>query len=555
MIVAIFVISLFALKDLWGPKFYTSHDGQSHLARLYEFDRILKEGQFPPRWAGQFSGTRGYPVFIFAYPLPYWLAEGFHFAGFNLAESVKLVIVFSYFTSALGMYFLARELFKNSWAAFVSSILWSWAPYRFVKIFVTASLGEAVGFAFVPLVFLFVFRFSKKSTKKNFVALVFALAGLILSHLITLVIFFPLWFLFSFWLVSYSKKKKRIIKRWLVAILLAVGICSFYLIPAVWEAAYTYYTEIVSANYDQFVSFKKLLYSPWGYGAPGFGNDLTLRIGIAQWLAVFLSIFLIIKCTPVYYIYFIIKKKNKRKNLSLIIILLFNFFLSIFLMLEISKPIWVLFSPLQKVDTPWRFLALSVFTAAFLSGWLIANLKERKFLIFASMMLLILAFYGNRNHLRINDTIDYPDNYFKTYYWVGSGWNEYIPRWARKKPYQLPPEQKVEINQGDCRVEKLLQKSNLISFNLACRQKSEILIHNYYYPGWRLFVDGRELTEEVKENLKDFKKSKGLVLFSAPAGEFQVKLKFGETKLRLFADLLSIAAFSCLAFLIFKKTS
>ena len=94
--VLIAAISVFALKDLWGPQFYTSHDGQSHLARLYQYDRLLRDGQFPPRWAGQFAGERGYPVFVFAYPLPYAVGETFYLSGFNLAESLKLTISLFY---------------------------------------------------------------------------------------------------------------------------------------------------------------------------------------------------------------------------------------------------------------------------------------------------------------------------------------------------------------------------------------------------------------------------------------------------------------------------
>ena len=77
IIIFIVFITFIALRGLWGPQFFTSHDGQSHMARLYQYDKLLKDGQIPPRWAGEFAGQRGYPVFVFAYPLPYAVGELF----------------------------------------------------------------------------------------------------------------------------------------------------------------------------------------------------------------------------------------------------------------------------------------------------------------------------------------------------------------------------------------------------------------------------------------------------------------------------------------------
>lgn len=527
-IIFIIVISIFALKALWGPQFYTSHDGQSHLARLYQLDKVLKDGQFPPRWAGQFAGERGYPVFVFAYPLPYWTGEFFHILGLNLAESIKLVFGIFYIFSGVTMYWLVNAIFKNKWAGFMAAVLYLFAPYRFVKIFVTASLGESAAFAFIPLVLLSIYRFS-------LFGLVLSLAGLILTHIISLIMFLPLIVSFAFW--SLKKMKKL-----LLGSLLAFGLAAFYLVPAIWETRYTRYQEVLSKNYfQQFVEPVKLLYSKWGYGVPKIGQDeLSLQIGISQWLGVALGSCLII--------YFLIKKSN-RKKIFLAIIFFLNFILSIFLMLSVSKTVWNLLPPLQNVDTPWRFLSLSVFTTAFLGSWFIHNFKYKKLMIFISLLLLFLAFYSNRNHLRINAPVNYPDKYFETYYWVGSGWDEYRPVWI-KDSYHKPPKKLVEISKGNCEVDNQIKKSNLITFNLSCQEDSEILTHVAYYPGWRLFIDEMDLTQKMTANLE---KSSGLILFDVSQGNHQVALKFGETYLRLVADSITLLSVFIMFFTITKN--
>ncbi len=103
-------LGLFAMKTLRGPDFYDGHDAQAHIVRLYQYDRAFKDGQIPPRWAGGLLGKRGYPVFIFVYPLPYAISEGFHYLGLNLAQSLKLTFAGAYLISAIAMYFLLLNI-------------------------------------------------------------------------------------------------------------------------------------------------------------------------------------------------------------------------------------------------------------------------------------------------------------------------------------------------------------------------------------------------------------------------------------------------------------
>ncbi len=538
LIIFIIFILVIPLKALLGPQFYTSHDGQSHLARLYQLDKVIRDGQLPPRWAGQFAGERGYPVFIFAYPLPYWLAEVFYLSGFNLAESIKLVFALFYILSGLAMYWLVKELFKNQWAGFLAAVLYTWAPYRFVKIFVTASLGESMAFTFIPLILLAIYKFS-------LLGFALSLTALILTHLISLIMFLPLMGSFIFWILRVLKrdKKIRMAKRLWLGILLGLGLSAFYLLPAVWEKRYTRYAEVLAQNYfQQFVEPLKLLYSKWGYGVPKITPDgLSLQLGAAQWLVILSTL------TLVFLTFKKLKKQKKFFYLSLLV--LFNFWLSVFLMLAISKPLWDLLPPLQTVDTPWRFLGVLVFTSAFLGGWFIRELKSKTLMIFMFLFLLFLAFYGNRHHLRINAPINYDEKYFAHYYWVGSGWDEYRPKWL-KDTYHKPPKKLVEIINGSCKVSQETKKSNFIAFNLFCEGPAEVLVNGAYYPGWRLWVGEKEFTSQMIANLEE---SSGLILFKVQKGNHQIKLKFGETLLRLTADGISLFSLLVLIFLFLKR--
>jgi uncharacterized membrane protein YfhO len=59
-----------------------------------------------------------------------------------------------------------------------------------------------------------------------------------------------------------------------------------------------------------------------------------------------------------------------------------------------------------------------------------------------------------------------------------------------------------------------------------------ILFHHYYFPGWKVYVDGKE-TPISYEN--DF----GLMLFAVPPGEHRVLVMFGHTPPRFWGEFLS----------------
>lgn len=69
------IFSFPAVKSLLAPGGFTSHDLTHHVIRQISMDKLLSEGQFPPRWSGELNNGYGYPVFLFNYPLPAMVGE------------------------------------------------------------------------------------------------------------------------------------------------------------------------------------------------------------------------------------------------------------------------------------------------------------------------------------------------------------------------------------------------------------------------------------------------------------------------------------------------
>jgi hypothetical protein len=302
----------------------------------------------------------------------------------------------------------------------------------------------------------------------------------------------------------------------LLSFLLAFGLSAWYFLPANLELSYTHFKEFVSHNYvNDFVSFSRLLYSKWGTNAPGWGaNPLSQQVGIAQWLAIGLSVIYWRKLWPY----------------------LLSFSVSIFLMLSVSKPIWDLPTPLQSVATPWRFLSLAVFSAALAGGLAVQLVKSKPWRYFIAGLLISLALYGNRNHLRINDIRNYDQNFLQSYTGVATGWNEYLPVWVKDIPDEFPA-QKLEVLSGDCQIDYP---------TVRCSTVVKLQLNTAYFPGWQVKANNLDLTEEIKGNLDS---SNGMMRFSLDPGEYEINAKFTATPLRRISQLISLVSLVGLFFI------
>ena len=541
-LILIILISLFGVKALFHSGFYTSHDGEHQVLRLYHFDKAIKDGQIPPRWANyQMLNGYGYPLFIFSYHAPWIIGEPLKLIGLSLTDTVKAIFILTYLFSGLLMFLWLKKIFGRL-PAFVGSILYLWAPYRFSNIFVRASLGEATAFMFVPLVF---YGLDQINEKKNFRGILiggFGLFGLILSHAMSTAVFiFPI-LIYLLVNLLLSKRKALFLKRTVLLFLLGFSLSAYYTLPAFFEKKYTKFSQIFPLMFnDHFVTLKQLIYSRWGYGFsfPGIENDgMAFQIGIAHWLSLFFSVILISMA-------FLFRKKLKvldREKVSNALCFLFSFFFSILMMVKISSPVWRFLTKFIPFDFPWRFLGLSVFSLSFLSAfavWLTERFIGRKPAFLICLSLLVLAFYGNRNHLRVNQYIYHDDSYYEKITNSTTSYDEFLPIWINQKIGESKKDI-VEILKGKASIKDLKQKSDKISFRVDTEEKDvDLRINTLFFPGWKLFVNG-------KKHEFDFERS-GLIEFSPPIGYSEVLLIFTKTPMRIIGEIIS---FSALAFVV-----
>jgi len=112
-ITTIVILSIFALKSLAIPGFYTSHDGETHTARTAQYYQALKDHQFPPRFAESLYNGLGSPIFVYIYPIHYLLGSIVHFFGFSFTNSFEILMALGFIFSGIFSFLWFREVFKS----------------------------------------------------------------------------------------------------------------------------------------------------------------------------------------------------------------------------------------------------------------------------------------------------------------------------------------------------------------------------------------------------------------------------------------------------------
>lgn len=544
-ILALVILSLIALKSLAIPNFYTSHDGETHTARMAAYFQALADGQWPPRFAGSFYNGLGSPIFVYIYPLPYFLGSLVHSLGFSFSDSFEIVMAAGFFLSAIFAYLWLNQLTQSPKAAFLGALFYVWIPYRFLLIYVRGSISENTAYAFLPLTLFFLTKLSQRPNILWTAASALSTALLLLSQNLVAAISLPIVFLYLV-IVSLQNKSKKSILFAAVSIAWGFLISSFVYLPTIFEREFTRFDEIIRVAYpDHFVTLKQLIRSAWGYGfdLPGTLNDqMSLQIGLAH-IFVFL-----ISSALVFYQF--LRKQTKSETI-IAIYFISSLILSIFLMLQtkLTSYIWQQIKVLHSIDIPWRLLGLVSLSLAYLTAYTTKHIKPG--LLFLFFIALVLV--ANRNHLRINQMVVRDDKFFTNYYGTATQYDEFTPKWRQstRVPIGFNPSIPMETVSGDIQLANVINKSNEVSFIAQVNSdKARVRINKFYFPGVNVRVDGQKLTPFKDLTITDTQTlllnleqdASGLMMIKLERGQHRISARFGETKLRLFANFLSLSS-------------
>lgn len=554
-IFTLFVFSLIVLASsfaLFHPEFFRVHD-YIHAARVIEMSRILNDGQFPPRWSQNFGYGYGMPLFEFYAPLPYLVGSGFEQLGFGILTAVKLIFFLANLLTALGAYKLGRKFFGR-WGAILTSAALTLAPYRAVNLFVRGALSEAWGIMAMPWVLWSTIEViqKKKSAWRN---LVFWLVFLMLSHNIMTLLFVPMVLIFIAFYLGYQKwtlKKKKFnylkaVIRLGLAFLLAVGLSSFYLFPALLEKDLTQVGEIFGGYFHyshHFLYIRQFFQVNWGYGGSAWGPDdgISFFLGHGQWLGLAVGGILVLTR--------IITLRNWKKIKTDRKIILLGFLslllgLTLYMSLLRAKPLWDVLPILSFAQFPWRFLGVGIVFLSLLVG-LSASLIKKSFFRLGYSLLLLIVLLMNFRFFQPEKFLDDANQFYYTdesliQQEMSGILPDYIP--AQMTNELTPPSTLAWCENCDSeKIEVLVNRSheNLIRTNLDEAELVSFAVADF--PGWEVQVDGKSVQKSVTET--------GNIAVLVPVGEHLVGVLLKESNARWWSDMVSVISLAIFAWIL-----
>ncbi|KKR11446.1 MAG: hypothetical protein UT39_C0007G0011 [Candidatus Woesebacteria bacterium GW2011_GWA1_39_21] len=533
----LFLFLLFLLPSFWwliGSGYFNMHD-DLQVMRVFEMDKCLADGQIPCRWTPDMEWGYGQPMFNYYSAFPYYLGSFLRMVvPLTYLGTVKTLFLLSFVIAAFGMYKLASQFWGKT-GGVLSAILFTYAPYHAVDVYVRGALSEVFALSLLPWMLCFSYKLIKNYSLNNFIGTTISIALILTTHNISTMIYAPVTLIWCLFWVIVERKVKALFPLSFAG-LLGVGLASFFVIPALIEQNIIQTNLLTTDYYDfrgHFVTLKQLFISRvWGDGPSIYGDadNLSFQVGWPNW---WLGVVAVSNAA-----YLAVKKKIEPHKIFLIgTLCLFTIFFT-FMTHQRSLFIWNLIPNLDFVQFPWRFLGPSMFFLAFFAGSisLSKNLITKSFIIFMIPLSIVLNFkyFIPINYSRkVTDEAKLSGKAFELQ--QKSALYDYLP-FTVKYPPQSKAFSDPKIISGDLSVGQFSKSSDSFTFSADVYLPSEVEIPIMYFPGWEVFVDGKKQQVQVHGD-------NGLISISFDTGQHQVYGHFGNTKIRNVANAITILFF------------
>ncbi len=527
------VLSVSLLWPLFVAPLFAHHD-DVQVIRLYEMDKCFKDGQIPCRWVPDLGNLYGYPLFNYYAPLPYYFGELILNLTRSLIISVKVMFAVAFLGSYIFMYLLTKK-FWGVLGGSLSAIFYTLIPYHALDFYVRGAMGEMWGLMFFPAVLWSLYRLYEKGNIANTTLCAVFIAGLLTSHNLSSMLFIPIAIVWV-WFLFFQKPVKKFLVFVLISAVLGISLASFYLFPMLLEKNLVHVNTTTYGYFsytEHFKGFKKLfLDRSWGWGAsvrevPGGEKDgLSFQIGWVHLLGWILAV--IAAC----------QLWKKQRFLSLAIVLSSTVILfSIFMVHPRSEFIWKSIEPLKFLQFPWRFLMLISLFISFCVGSALLLVK-RKIVMWLGLVIAVFVF--NFSYFRPEKFLFITDKDLLQ----GSNWDrqikrsifDYLPIYAKEPPAELASA-RYEIITGDSKIFDFNEGTNWFNFKTETSSHTIIRLSQYYFPEWKIYLDGKEAQVEYTNN------SLGLMTLILGKGNHKITARLYDTPVRSASNIITAVGF------------
>jgi hypothetical protein len=498
---------------------YFSHQDDLQVIRLVEMRTCFSDLQIPCRWVPDMGWGNGFPLFNFYGVSTYYIGAIISYlTGYLVASKILFYIALTF--GSYGMYLLVKELW-GKYAGLTSSILYMFAPYKALDIYVRGALSESMALAVIPFVLFYAYT-------KNYKLFSLTLFFFLITHNIMTIVFLPVVLLWVFYLLLTNKFKD--IKSFIIALAIAFGLSAFFILPAFLEKGLVQTESLTRFELDyraNFISIKQLfLDRVWGYGTsiPGPEGGMNFSIGWPHWILAFVSLFVLFV-------------KKIHKNTKYLILFIFVLFMVSALMTHNkSTIIWENIKILTFFQFPWRFLSLSILTASILGGVVVTFFKE-KFQIYTALLIVVITVLLNWSYFKPREFFNVTESQKLS----GDMWEaqrrgavlDYLPKTALE-PREGAPTTPL-ITSGKADITNFVNKSNRFEFDVKIIEDATIHVPTYYFPNWQVEVNGKVYPVSFDNYL-------GRISINLTEGNYHVVGNFKNTPIRNIGNIITLVS-------------
>lgn len=465
---------------------YGGHDFYFHFYRFEVLMDALKAGNYPIYL--DYKTLEGYGYFTKAF-YPDLVLIPFVLIGIltNSVFAFNCMIFVLTFLCGLFMYYAVYTVFKSSFIASVSSLLYTFSAYHIFDWYNRGALGEAISFTFLPLIFLGLYHIIIGDYKRWYI-LTIGYSLLIYTHLLSsFLTFLVIILLLLACCRSFIKEPKRMLFLLLAAVV-TLAIVASYLFPMLEQMSSNDFHYSLQGNITGQTK-QGLSEIGWGMLSGIYYMKEHNMCGVGPLIIFLVLLRLFIRREKSLYI--------KIADLCL--------FVGLFLLFMISSFFPWGRLPLGFIQFPWRLYEFVVFFLSISGAYYLYTILKSKWQLIAGGCVVVLFTFvviiaANRNYkywqtltkIHCAGLVDGNPRVDNDYY---LGMYEYLPVKTPSLRYVHERGDLVKASIPTTFISDFSKNKGIISFKVETDKSDKIELPLIYYKGYRA-VD-----EQLKELL------------------------------------------------------
>ncbi len=514
-----------------------SHDHAAYVVRAMEYVRMWRAGAPFPRWCLDLYGGYGAPLFNFYPPGLFAVSGLWMLLGAPATVALKVSIALFSVAGTLGVYGLVLGERGRVDAAFVGAMTFVTMPYRFVCIFARGDLAELSAMGLVPFV-VWSYRAIGRSDGRRLALVGCAAAALqaavLFTHTLTgqwtteLIAIYAV----GAAVVAWRQGRRDRVRVLVLAQACAAGIAAIYAVPALLERNLVHIERMTGGYFATvahlvpwklFFRFRYFDFATDGTLGQAHRMPLTVGVPLCAGALVALVCLVLPRTRPA------MRAAAPWWGATLVVLTLIT---------PVAKPLWHVLPFAEFTQFPWRLLEFVVVLGATAVGvtWsaaVPATARARwplALLACALMAWTVKPFLHVQpmDRWRVPRTVAEIRNGIQST--VAS--DEYLPRLVPAAPPLPQGDQLVQLLPEGASLEGWRPFRTGYRLTVVAYAETELVLHQFWYPGWRVRGDARVELQPTSEGL--------VKLVIRQPGRYDLIVDFGTTPLRATATVVTL---------------